>query len=84
MIKLVVFAGFALSIAVSAQAMTPAQIPQPDSMITEVAAACGTGRARVNGVAWHEPPSARPAGMRDRNDLLVLMLSIFWSQGLAV
>ena len=50
MIKLVVIAGFALSIAVSAQAMTPAPIPQPDSMITEVAAACGAGRTRVNGV----------------------------------
>ena len=50
MIKLVVIAGFALSIAVSAQAMTPAPIPQPDSMITEVAAACGVGRTRVNGV----------------------------------
>ena len=33
------------------QAMTPAPIiPQPDSMITEVAAACGAGRTRVNGV----------------------------------
>ena len=50
MIKLVVIAGFALSIAVSAQAMTPTPIPQPDSMITEVAAACGAGRTRVNGV----------------------------------
>jgi hypothetical protein len=50
MIKLVVIAGFALSIAVSAQAMTPAPIPQPDSMITEIAAACGAGRTRVNGV----------------------------------
>jgi hypothetical protein len=50
MIKLVVIAGFTLSIAVSAQAMTPAPIPQPDSMIKEVAAACGAGRTRVNGV----------------------------------
>ena len=50
MIRLIAIAGFALSVAVSAQAMTPAPIPQPDSMITEVAAACGAGRTRVNGV----------------------------------
>ena len=51
MIRLIAIAGFALSVAVSAQAMTLAPIiPQPDSMITEVAAACGVGRTRVNGV----------------------------------
>ena len=51
MIRLIAIAGFALSVAVSAQAMTVAPtIPQPESMITEVAAACGVGRKRVNGV----------------------------------
>ena len=51
MIRLIAIAGFALSVAVSAQAMTVAPIiPQPESMITEVAAACGAGRTRVNGV----------------------------------
>jgi len=35
MIRLIATAGFALSVAVSAQAMTPAPIAQPDSMITE-------------------------------------------------
>ena len=51
MIRLIAIAGFALSIAVSAQAMTPAPIvPEPNGMITEVAAACGVGRTRVNGV----------------------------------
>ena len=44
MFRLIAIAGFALSVAVSAQAMTPAPIPQPDSLITEVAAACGAGR----------------------------------------
>jgi hypothetical protein len=45
MIRLIAIAGFALSVAVSAQAMTPAPIiPQPDGMITEVAVACGVGR----------------------------------------
>ena len=50
MIRMIAVAGFALSVAISAQAMTPAPIPQPDGMITEVAAACGAGRTRVNGV----------------------------------
>lgn len=51
MIRLIVIAGLALSVAASAQAMTPAPIVlQPDGMITKVAAACGVGRTRVNGV----------------------------------
>jgi hypothetical protein len=51
MIRLVAVVCFALSAAVSAQAMTPAPIIlQQDGMITEVALACGVGRTRVNGV----------------------------------
>jgi hypothetical protein len=50
MIRLIAVAGFALSVATSAQAMTSAPIPQPEGMITQVAAACGAGRTRVNGV----------------------------------
>ena len=51
MIRLIAVAGFALSVAVSAQAMTPAPIIlQPDGMITKIAAACGAGRTRINGV----------------------------------
>jgi hypothetical protein len=50
MIRLIAVAGFALSVATSALAMTPAPIPQPDGMITQIAAACGAGRTRVNGV----------------------------------
>ena len=50
MIRLIAVAGFALSVATSVQAMTPAPIPQPEGMITQVAAACGAGRTRVNGV----------------------------------
>ena len=49
-IRLIAVAGFCLSVATSAQAMTPAPIPQPDGMITQIAAACGAGRTRVNGV----------------------------------
>ena len=50
MIRLIAIAGLALFVATSAQAITPAPIGQPDSMITEVALACGPGRTRVNGV----------------------------------
>ena len=50
MIRLIAAVGFALSVAIPAQAMTPAPIPQPDGMITQIAAACGAGRTRVNGV----------------------------------
>ena len=68
MIRLIAIAGFALSLAESAQAMTPAPIPQPDSLITEVAAACGAGRTRVMVCAWQGPRCGRPdepsAGVR--------------------
>ena len=51
MIGLIVIAGFALTVAISAQAITPAPIPQLDnSMVTPVVAGCGAGRTRVNGV----------------------------------
>ena len=61
MIRTIAIAGFALSVAVSAQAMTPAQIvPQPDSMITEVAAPAARGGHGLMVCAWQEPPSAIP------------------------
>jgi hypothetical protein len=50
MLRLIAVAGFALAVTTSAQAITPAPIPQPDGMLTQVAAACGAGRTRVNGV----------------------------------
>jgi hypothetical protein len=50
MIRLIAVAGFALAIATSTQAMTPAPIHQPISMITQVAWGCGPGRTMVNGV----------------------------------
>ena len=36
--------------AASAQAITPAPLPQPDGMITQVRLGCGPGRTRVGGV----------------------------------
>jgi hypothetical protein len=50
MIRLIAIAGFALSVATSAQALTPAPLPQADGMITQVAYGCGPGRTRVAGV----------------------------------
>jgi hypothetical protein len=50
MLKLIAIAGFALTVATSAQAMTPAPLALPDGMVTEVAVGCGMGRTRVNGV----------------------------------
>jgi hypothetical protein len=42
--------GFALVLTTSTQAMPRVPISQPDSLITQAAAACGPGRTRVNGV----------------------------------
>ena len=50
MLKLLIATGFALSVATSAQGMTPAPLPQLDDMVTQVAVGCGPGRTRVNGV----------------------------------
>ena len=50
MIRLITLAGFALALATSAQAMSPAPLHQPDGMTTQVAYGCGLGRTRVAGV----------------------------------
>jgi hypothetical protein len=50
MLRLIAVAAFILSISTSAQAMTPAPLPQVDDMVTQVAVGCGAGRTRVNGV----------------------------------
>jgi hypothetical protein len=49
MLRLIAVAGFALAVTTSAQAITPAPIPQ-DGMITQVRLGCGPGRTRVEGV----------------------------------
>ena len=58
MIRLIAGASFALLVTTSVQAMTPAPVPQPDSMITQVREGCGLGRVMVNGVCQSR------AGMR--------------------
>src|SRR6516165_6390129 len=49
-LRLFAVAGFALAVTTSAQAITPAPLPQPDGMITQVRLGCGPFRTRVNGV----------------------------------
>ena len=41
---------FALAVATSAQAMSPAPLHQPDGMITQVRQACGPGQVRIKGI----------------------------------
>ena len=41
---------FALAVATSAQATSPAPLHQSDGMITQIREACGAGRVRINGV----------------------------------
>jgi hypothetical protein len=50
MIKLIAVTGFVLSVATSAQALTPAPLLQADGLVAQVALACGPGMTRVNGV----------------------------------
>jgi hypothetical protein len=50
MIRWIVVAAVASVVATSAHAMSPAPLPQFDSMITQVATGCGIGRTRVGGV----------------------------------
>jgi hypothetical protein len=50
MLRLIAVAGFALTVATSAQAMTPAPLTALDGMVTQVAVGCGMGRTRINGV----------------------------------
>lgn len=50
MLRSIAVAGFALFVATSAQAITPAPPPQVDELVTRVAVGCGPGRTRVNGV----------------------------------
>ena len=49
MIRLIAVAAFALAVATSAQAMSPAPLHQPDGVITQVREACGAGFHMVNG-----------------------------------
>ena len=50
MVRLIAIVAFALAVATSAQAMSPAPLHQPDVMITQVRQACGPGQIRIKGI----------------------------------
>ena len=50
MIKLIAAVGFLVAVATSAHAITPAPIPQPDGMLSQVRLGCGPFRTRVAGI----------------------------------
>jgi hypothetical protein len=50
MFRLIALSSFALAVAISAYAMTPVPLAQPDSILTQVRMGCGVGRVMVNGV----------------------------------
>jgi hypothetical protein len=50
MIRLIAVAAFAFAVTTLAQAMPVAPVHEPDSMITQIAAACGPGMTRRDGV----------------------------------
>ena len=65
MIRLIAVA-FALAVATSAQAMSPAPLHQLDAgMITQVVKHAARVGYELMASAWPEPPSARFAGVRD-------------------
>jgi hypothetical protein len=50
MVRLIAVSAFALALATSAQAISPAPLHQLDGLTTQVAVGCGVGRTRVNGI----------------------------------
>ena len=50
MVRLIAVSAFALALATSAQAMSPAPLHQADGMTTQASWRCGVGRTRVHGV----------------------------------
>jgi hypothetical protein len=50
MIRLIAVAAFALAVATSAQAMSPAPLHPLDGITTQAAVGCGVGRTRVRSV----------------------------------
>jgi hypothetical protein len=49
MVRVIAAAGFALAVATSVQAMTPAPLPRPDGLVTQAAVSCGPFMTRVKG-----------------------------------
>jgi hypothetical protein len=76
MIRMISAAGFALAVATSAHAMTPAPLAQPERVIVQVREGCGMGRVMVNGVCSREPRCAKSteptADARDTREAFAL------------
>ena len=62
MIRLIAVAAFALTVATSAQAMSPAPLNQPDGMTTLAAYGCGAGGHELVVSVWPGPPNAKFGG----------------------
>jgi hypothetical protein len=81
MIRLIAFAAFALAVATSAEAMSPAPLHHSDSMITQVRKARQARRCwdpnqvRINGICMDEPPYV-PRGTSRR--------CVEWNEGFCV
>jgi hypothetical protein len=66
MIRLIVFVAFALAIATSAEAMSPAPLHEPDAMITQIRKARKARRCedpnqvRINGICEFDAPYIPP------------------------
>ena len=77
MIRLIAVATFALAVATSAQAMSPAPLHQPNGLITQVREACGAGRVRINGVCVartkNKTPGSQVCAVEWRRLRLVLL-----------
>jgi hypothetical protein len=69
MLRLIAVAGFALTIATSAQGMTPAPLALPDGIVTQIAVDAAWAEQESTACASHERPSAmlaaRSADARD-------------------
>jgi hypothetical protein len=80
MISLIVFAAFALALATSAEAMSPAPLSEPDAMITQVRKArqprnCwDRNQVRVNGLCEFDAPYVPPSKHK----------CIAWNEGFCV
>ena len=81
MIRLIAVAGFVLTVATSAEAVTPAPIHHPDSLITQVASCLRLGydaNKRCLRGQNSRPPCA-PVCTMERKRLRSLLLSVQWA-----
>ena len=64
MIRLIVFSAFALAVATSAKAMSPAPLHQPDGMITQVICGPGQVRSQTGNCVWKSRQPQPPYQVR--------------------